>query len=79
MTNKTDLTVTDAVIDYAMPLMNIERLAKKIHDLCLDGKYGEARSEALNLSVESRILQATLAHMHYKETVRANPQEVQDR
>jgi hypothetical protein len=25
--------------DYAMPLMQIERLAKQIHNLCLERKY----------------------------------------
>jgi hypothetical protein len=69
---------TDTVIDYAMPLMNIERMSKHIHDLCLDGKYDVAVDEAIKLCAESRILQATLAIMHNKETVRANPQEVQD-
>ncbi len=69
---------TDTVVDYAMPLMNIERMARQVHDLCLDGRYDAAGELTLKMSVESRILQATLAIMHTKETVRANPKEVQD-
>ena len=52
-----------ALVDYAMPLMRVERLAKEIHDLCLDGKYEEARGTAMQLVVESRLLQTTLRYM----------------
>lgn len=55
---------TDVVTDYAMPLMKIERMAREIHDLCLARKYEEAREVTLQLGVENRILQATLALMH---------------
>jgi len=34
---------TEAITDYAMPLIQIERMTKVIHDLCLEHKYGEAR------------------------------------
>jgi len=47
-----------------MPLMKIERMAREIHDLCLARKYEEAREITLQLGVENRILQATLALMH---------------
>lgn len=47
-----------------MPLMKIERMAREIHDLCLARKYEEAREVTLQLGVENRILQATLALMH---------------
>lgn len=56
----------DKVIDYAMPLMQIERMAKKIHDLCLDGRYEEAQEVTLLLTTEARILQVTLQHMKEK-------------
>jgi hypothetical protein len=61
---------TAEVIDYAMPLMNIERLARECHDLCLDHKYTEANEIALKLGVEARILSASLAIMQNKESFR---------
>lgn len=54
----------DDLIDYAMPLMKIERMAKRIHDLCLEHKYEEAREIALTLGAEARILQHTLRIMN---------------
>jgi hypothetical protein len=50
--------------------MNIERLAKECHDLCLDHKYTEANEIALKIGVESRILGASLAIMQNKESFR---------
>lgn len=64
---------TDIITDYAMPLMNIERMVKEIHNLCLDRKYEEARELTLNMGVETRILQATLALLEEKERQFANP------
>jgi hypothetical protein len=54
---------TDVVVDYAMPLINIERLAKDIHALCLEKEYGLANDYTANLISEVRILQASLAIM----------------
>ena len=68
---------TETVTDYAMPLIEIERMTKAIHDLCLEHKYGEARELTVHLGVENRILQATLALLEEKEKAFANPQEVQ--
>lgn len=67
----------ETVTDYAMPLMNIERLAKAIHDLCLAHKYGQARELTIHLGVENRILQASLALLEEKEKAFANPKELQ--
>ena len=58
------------IIDYAMPLMNIDRMVRECHDLCLDHKYSEANEIALKLGVEARILSASLAIMQGKETTR---------
>jgi hypothetical protein len=58
------------LVDYAMPLMRVERLAKQIHDLCLDGKYEEARENAMQLVVESRLLQTTLRYMSEEQEKR---------
>lgn len=55
--------MTEDIIDYAMPLMKIERLAKEIHDLCLEQRYEDAREGALHLGTEARVLQHTLTIM----------------
>lgn len=68
---------TENITDYAMPLIEIERMTKAIHDLCLERKYGQAREITIHLGVENRILQATLALLEEKEKAFANPQEVQ--
>ncbi len=54
---------TDTIIDYAMPLMKVERYAKEIHDLCNEKHYGEAQERVLLLLTEARILQTTLKHL----------------
>lgn len=61
---------TDTVIDYAMPLMNIERMAKEVHQRCLENNLRGAEELTLKLGVEVRILQASLALMQNKETMR---------
>jgi hypothetical protein len=62
--------VTAEIVDYAMPLMNIERLARECHDLCLNKDYEAANELALMIGVEARILSASLAIMQGKETLR---------
>lgn len=64
------VTVETTLVDYAMPLMNIERLAKQTHDKCLERNYREAEEMALKIGVEARILIASLALMQGKETTR---------
>jgi hypothetical protein len=68
---------TDTVTDYALPLIEIERMARAIHNLCLEHKYGEARELTVHLGVENRILQATLALLEEKEKAFANTEVVQ--
>lgn len=58
------------IVDYAMPLMKIERLAKEAHELCLKQDYAAASEVALRLGVEARILTTTLAIMQNKESLR---------
>lgn len=58
------------IVDYAMPLIKIERLVRDVHDLCLNKKYDEARELTLKLGVEARILGVTLAIMQEKEAAR---------
>lgn len=56
----------DVLIDYATPLMNVERLAKEVHDACLHRTLAEAEERALELVTESRLLVQTLRHMQNK-------------
>ena len=56
----------DVLIDYAQPLMRIERLAKDVHDCCLHKTLADAEELALELVVEARILVHTLRHMQKK-------------
>lgn len=56
----------DVLIDYATPLMNVERLAKEVHDECLHGTLAKAEEKALELVAEARLLVHTLRHMQDK-------------
>lgn len=58
---------TEEIIDYAMPLMNIERLAKEAHAHALEGSLPAAYEAALRLGAEARILQRTLEIMMEKQ------------
>lgn len=51
------------ILDYAMPMMRIEKLMRIIHDECLQNKYGRAAELVPDLITEARILQASLAIM----------------
>ena len=62
----------DDIIDYAMPLIKIERMTKEIHDLCLAHKYEAAHEAAMHLGAEVRVLQHTLVLMDEKEKERAH-------
>lgn len=61
---------TADIVDYAMPLMNIERMAKEIHNKCLEQDFSSAEELTLKLGVEARILGATLAIMQNKDTTK---------
>lgn len=54
------------IIDYAMPLMKLERLLKEIHDLCLDKKFEDARQKSMMVMVEAGVLQHNLTLMQDK-------------
>lgn len=64
------MATANEIVDYAMPLMNIERMAKEIYGACLNDELHDAEEIALKLGVEVRVLQATLAIMQNKETMR---------
>jgi hypothetical protein len=54
------------LIDYATPLMNIERMAKEVHDMCLHTTLAEAEEKSLELIAEARILVQSLRIMQNK-------------
>jgi|APGre2960657404_1045060.scaffolds.fasta_scaffold05470_6 hypothetical protein len=56
----------DVLIDYAGPLMHVERLAKEVHDACLHRTLAEAEEKSLELVTEARLLVQTLRHMQNK-------------
>ena len=56
----------DLIVDYAMPLMKVERFAKKIHDLCLEHKYEGAHAQVFLLLVETCELHRAIKHMKEK-------------
>jgi hypothetical protein len=70
------------IIDYAMPLMVIERYAKEIHNMCLVYKYMDARLLTEKLCVEGRLLQHVLRVMDEQQNERrmhADSKEVSTR
>jgi hypothetical protein len=54
------------LIDYATPLMNIERMAREVHDMCLHKTLADAEAKSLELITEARILAQTLRIMQNK-------------
>lgn len=56
------------IIDYAMPMMKIEKLMREIHDLCLKSNYAKAGELCLSIAAEARVLNASLAIMDNKKT-----------
>lgn len=59
--------VDERVVDYAEPLIKLEKLLRQIHDNCLEKKYASAGDLSLVAISELRILTATLALMQEKE------------
>lgn len=56
------------LIDYAAPMMRIERLLKEMHNLLLDNKFDEAIELSPVITTEAKMLHNTLVLM--KETQR---------
>jgi len=59
--------MNEELVDYAMPMMQIENLMRQTHDFCLSGKYKEAGELCLLITAEARILNASLAIMENKQ------------
>ena len=60
------LKVTE-IIDYAMPMMNIEKFLKDTHNYLLDGQMEKAQDKCVSLVTEARILSNTLKLMKENE------------
>jgi len=54
------------IIDYAMPLIKIDKYAKQVHDHALGGDLAAAHEVAMVLGAEVRMLQRTLEIMMEK-------------
>lgn len=55
------------IIDYAMPMMRIEKLLKGMHNNLLNHNFAEAKTDTLAVIVEARILYTTLTLMKEKQ------------
>lgn len=64
------METAEDLVDYALPLIHIERFTKEIYGACLARDLAKAREITLKLSAEARILQHTLTLMHEKEVKR---------
>lgn len=51
------------IIDYAMPMMRIEKLLKEMHNDLLKNDFAAASSDAIALIAEARILYNTIVLM----------------
>lgn len=57
----------ETFIDYAGPLMAVERLAKEAHNACLERSYAAAQEAMLQLIVEARLTLQAIRHIEEKE------------
>jgi hypothetical protein len=57
----------EEIIDYAMPLMRIDKFARQIHENCLHGNLARAEELTAHLIAEGRILRNSLMIMQNKE------------
>lgn len=67
MSDNPEKVEVDHIVDYAMPLMRIDKLAKTIHDMCLHNDLKNAEELTLRLIAEGRILRTSLAIMQNKD------------
>lgn len=62
--------MTDTLIDYAQPMLRIERQMREIHDFCLRGQYDEANAKTVELVTEGRLLMHALHCMAEQQRAR---------
>jgi hypothetical protein len=67
--------MTTELIDYAAPMMRVEKLLKEMHNSLLDKDMATAHEKALALIVESRVLCNTLTLMEEQEAKHALRQQ----
>jgi hypothetical protein len=58
---------SEELVDYAMPLMQIDTQARIIHDYCLNKQYMEALDHALQMELALVTLRRNLILMQLKE------------
>ena len=56
----------EVVVDYAQPMIKLEKLMRRIHDLCLEKDYLAAADLCSGGVTEFRVLSAVLAIMDSK-------------
>jgi|Laugresp1bdmlbsn_1035097.scaffolds.fasta_scaffold259862_1 hypothetical protein len=56
----------EEIVDYAMPMIKIESLMRKVHEYSLHSKYGDAADLCAFIVAESRLLHANLRLMQEK-------------
>lgn len=67
------------LIDYAMPMMRIENILKKMHNALLDDRLAVAQELAVDLTAETRVLRNTLILMKDKQdAIRQQTKTVQE-
>jgi hypothetical protein len=66
---------SQTLIDYAYPMMRIEKLLKDMHNDLLEGDMTEAQHKANILIAETKILLNTLVIMQEKESQHAIRQQ----
>jgi hypothetical protein len=67
------------LIDYAMPMMRIENILKKMHNALLDDRLAVAQQLSVDLMTETRLLRNTLILMKDKQdAVRKQTKTVQE-
>lgn len=54
------------LVDYAAPLMRVEKTTKEVSERCLDQKYEEARRLTLRLVAEVAMLHHVVVEMKEK-------------
>lgn len=55
------------IVDYAMPMMQLEKALREIHDLCLQKRYMEASQQVNNLEYHVNLLRKNLICMQLEE------------
>lgn len=55
------------LVDYARPMMDIERMLKEMYEHCQERQFDEAQAMALRLVTEARLLGWTLQLMAEKK------------